>query len=101
MYIVQKDHHANFLELLKFYEKFSENERQIIFDNFWKLGNKSRQSDFLIQCAIKGSVKRIRTKIISRRSNTYSYFLSYFGEKLSAVFINNVRYKTTIFALYY
>jgi len=65
----------------KCYEKFTENDRQIIFDNFWKLGNKSRQRDFLIQCVIKGSVKRIRTKIISRLSNTYSYFLSYMGNK--------------------
>lgn len=66
---------------MKCYEKFSENDRQIIFNNFWKLGNKSRQRDFLIQCVVKGSVKRIRTKMISRRSNTYSYFLSYMGEK--------------------
>lgn len=72
----------------KCYEKFSENDRQVIFDNFWKLGDKSRQRNFLIQCVIKGSVKRIRTKTISRRSNTYSYFLSYMGEKIK--FVNRI-----------
>lgn len=61
----------------KCWGKFTENERKSIFDLFWKLKTKSSQREYLMKCVRKEPIKRKRTKVMSRRSSTYKYYLSY------------------------
>ncbi|XP_026804418.1 uncharacterized protein LOC113547996 isoform X2 [Rhopalosiphum maidis] len=65
----------------KCWEKFTENDRKNIFDNFWKLGSKPNQRDYLIKCVFRGPIKRKRNKINSRRSISNKYYLSYMSEQ--------------------
>ncbi|XP_060852654.1 uncharacterized protein LOC132930675 isoform X3 [Rhopalosiphum padi] len=65
----------------KCWEKFTENDRKNIFDNFWKLGSKSNQREYLIKCVLRGPIKRKRNKINSRRSISNKYYLSYMSEQ--------------------
>jgi len=53
---------------------FSENDRHNIFNEFWKLCNKSRQRDFLLKCVKQVPVKRKRIQGPSRRTLTNKYF---------------------------
>lgn len=64
----------------KCWEKFTENDRKYIFDSFWSLGNKPRQRNYLVKCVGKVPIKR-KQNLISRRSISYKYFLSFKSEK--------------------
>lgn len=62
----------------KCYEKFTEEERQLIFHNFWNLNDYQRQRDFLLSCTEEIKIKRKRTKnSTSRRNTTFNYYLTY------------------------
>ncbi|KAF0714952.1 Uncharacterized protein FWK35_00033727, partial [Aphis craccivora] len=54
--------------------KFTENERQNVFDEYWALID-SRQKDFLLKCVREVAVKRQRVQHESRRNLTREYFL--------------------------
>lgn len=65
----------------KCWDKFTENDRKNLFDEFWKLGNKSRQCDYLEKCVHRGPVQRKRIKGNSRRTISYKYYLSHVLEE--------------------
>lgn len=74
---------------MKCYEKFSDEERRQIFDQYWKLGNIDRQRDFISKLVDFTQKKRQRIREIqgqhdrveSRRNLTFHYHL----QKLNGV----------------
>nr|CAI5825665.1 unnamed protein product [Callosobruchus analis] len=51
----------------KCYEKISEQMRLKVFKNFWKLGNDTRQWDFIARCVQQVQKKQVINKNDSRR----------------------------------
>lgn len=58
-------------------EKFSENEKQIIFSEFWKLANPIRQKDYILNCVKEMPIKRKRVIESSKRNVTKEYSLPF------------------------
>jgi len=56
--------------------KITEEERQIIFSNFWELESYERQRDFLLSSTKDIDIKRKRVIGTSRRNVTREYYLS-------------------------
>ncbi|KAF0706908.1 Uncharacterized protein FWK35_00037669 [Aphis craccivora] len=56
--------------------KITEEERQIIFSDFWGLGNYERQRDYLLSSTKEIAIKRKRVEGTSRRNVTREYYLS-------------------------
>ncbi|CAI6362396.1 unnamed protein product [Macrosiphum euphorbiae] len=56
--------------------KITEEERQIIFSNFWGLGSYERQRDYLLKSTKEIAIKRKRVEGTSRRNVTREYYLS-------------------------
>ncbi|CAH1099698.1 unnamed protein product [Psylliodes chrysocephalus] len=70
--------------------KFSEEDRQGIFDHFWKLGNTQEQNSFLLSCVSIQNIKRKYTKKNeSRRTLTKIYTMqkNNTGEKVCRQFL--------------
>lgn len=58
-------------------EKFSENERQIIFSEFWKLADPIRQKDYILNCVKEMPIKRKRVIESSKKNVTKEYSLPF------------------------
>lgn len=58
-------------------EKFSENERQIIFSEFWKLADSIRQKDNILNCVKEMHIKRKRVVENSKRNFNKEYSLPF------------------------
>ena len=62
---------------------WSEQQRQSVFDSYWRSGSYQRQTDFITSHIVKVSSERKYTKkAVSRRLNTYQYFLDTNGQKI-------------------
>ncbi|KAJ0169363.1 hypothetical protein K1T71_015247 [Dendrolimus kikuchii] len=61
---------------LKCSTKFSERQRMNVFEKFWKLGDRQRQWEFVIQYTEKVPKRRQTTEVTKHdRQNTFRYFL--------------------------
>ncbi|CAG9793858.1 unnamed protein product [Diatraea saccharalis] len=61
--------------------KFTEDDRNNIFENYWGLGCDKRQKDFLLSCAKEKPIGRKRSSSNIRKIS-YDYFISYNGQKV-------------------
>ncbi|CAI6357122.1 unnamed protein product [Macrosiphum euphorbiae] len=58
-------------------EKFSENDRKIIFSACWKLADPIRQKDYILNCVNEMPIKRQRVIVSSKRNVTKEYSLPF------------------------
>jgi len=56
-------------------EKFCEDERQIIFSEFWKIADPVRQKNYLLNCVNEIPIKRKRVIESTKRNVTKEYSL--------------------------
>lgn len=62
-------------------DKFSEDDRIVIFENYWGLGNAKRQKDFLLSCATAKKISRKRSTS-NMRKTSYDYTINYNGQNI-------------------
>lgn len=63
---------------LRCYDKLSEEERRVIFNEFWAIGDHSKQYHFIVDNIVKMKTKRtVISHGISRRTCTNVYHLPY------------------------
>lgn len=60
---------------LKCFDRLNEDTRKKIFENFWAIGDHSKQYDFILRYVVKINKKRTVTHNESRRLFTYIYHL--------------------------
>ncbi|CAG9787177.1 unnamed protein product [Diatraea saccharalis] len=59
--------------------KFTEDDRNNVFENYWGLGCDKRQKDYLLSCAKEKPIGRKRSSSNIRKIS-YDYFISYNGQ---------------------
>lgn len=62
-------------------KKFTEDERQMIFSEFWKLADPVRQKDYLLNCVSEISIKRKRVFESNKRNITKEYSLPFKNDR--------------------
>lgn len=62
-------------------DKFSEDDRLIIFENYWGMGCTKRQKDFLLSCAKAKPIGRKRATS-NIRQISYDYFINFKGQNI-------------------
>jgi hypothetical protein len=60
----------------KCHEKISNEDRLALFENYWRIGDKSRQREFLARCIKRHSTKRKTCSETSRRQHSHTYTFS-------------------------